>query len=236
MIGRLFNQRIFVVFLLAFAGNVQVTDASLGTWPPPVSLAAKRQPRRSAIGRFSVPYSNRPSDTTNDNHGDTSDALNRGMICMPPRGGKVSQGGLVKLLTAVTELLIRCGQLVLPPTVAVIRTLFGLYRALPTDAILAQVGLVYCFAGGYYPTLFSTLQAARQCGLEIMLHALGDLTNEALKAIDATTTPSSASPSYGPWTETVLDKTSIVLKTVDPVKVIHCSWQESYDVSTFLSF
>jgi hypothetical protein len=101
------------------------------------------------------------------------------------------------------------------------------YRALPQDAILAQVGLVYCFAGGYYPTLFSSLQAARHCGLEIMVAAIQDLTDEAIKVIDAT-----ADIPVDEWSrrDLFLHQTNIVLKTVDPVKInqaagaLYTSW------------
>ena len=81
----------------------------------------------------------------------------------PPRGGQDSDA-FVKVVGTVTSVLIQCGKLVLPPTVALTKAVVDIYRALPKDAILAQVGLVYCFAGGYYPTLFSSLQAAQHCG------------------------------------------------------------------------
>lgn len=65
----------------------------------------------------------------------------------PPRGGQDSDA-FVKAVGTVTSVLIQCGKLILPPTVAITKAFVGIYRALPKDAILAQVGLVYCFAGG----------------------------------------------------------------------------------------
>merc|ERR1711865_923277 len=52
------------------------------------------------------------------------------------------------------------GKLVLPPLVGAVTGIIQFYQALPMDAITAQIGMVYCFLGGYYPTLFSSLQAA----------------------------------------------------------------------------
>jgi hypothetical protein len=124
--------------------------------------------------------------------------------------------GVVRVVGTVTQGVISCGKAVLPPTVAVVRSIFHFYRALPQDAILAQIGLVYCFAGGYYPTLFSSVQAARHCGWDVMVAAIQDLTDEACKVIDAT--------SDTKWDDLnrkdlFLQQTNIVLKTVDPTKV-----------------
>ena len=123
---------------------------------------------------------------------------------------------VVRVVGTVTQALISLGKTVLPPTIRLIGSVVGFYRALPQDAILAQVGLVYCFAGGYYPTLFSSLQAARHCGLDIMVAAIQDLTDEAVKVIDAT-----ADIPLDEWSrrEVFLYQTNIVIKTVDPVKI-----------------
>jgi hypothetical protein len=84
------------------------------------------------------------------------------------------------------------------------------------DAIIAQVGLVYCFLGGYYPTLFSSLQAARYCGWHIMVAAISDLVEEAMKVIDATEDMDWDTMSAR---EKFFEQTDIVLKTVDPMKI-----------------
>ena len=125
-------------------------------------------------------------------------------------------GGFVRLIGTVTQVLISCGKAVLPPAVAGIKGIIGFYRALPIDAVIAQVGLVYCFAGGYYPTLFSSLQAAEHCGWRVMLHAIDDLTEEAIKVINATADLSMEVPERK---DLFIQQTNIVLKTVDPMKV-----------------
>jgi hypothetical protein len=106
--------------------------------------------------------------------------------------------------------------MVLPPSVAVIKGVVQFYRALPMDAITAQIGLVYCFLGGYYPTLFSSLQAAQYCGFQVMVAALTDLTEEAIKVIDATADLGWDDLSRK---DIFLQQTNIVLKTVDPIKI-----------------
>ena len=147
-------------------------------------------------------------------------------LFLPARGGGVEGqvqplnedrlNGLVRLVGTLTQALISCGRTVLPPTVGAIKAVMNFYRGLPQDAIVAQVGLVYCFAGGYYPTLFSCLQAARHCGWEVAQEAIHDLTDEAIKVIEATADLT--------WDdldgrEVFLRQTNIVLKTVDPMKI-----------------
>jgi hypothetical protein len=153
-----------------------------------------------------------------------------------PRGGQVDMAtavaipkNVIKFVATVTQVLIQCGNVVLPPVVAIISLVVNFYRALPKDAIVAQVGLVYCFAGGYYPTLFSSLSAAQQFGWHVMVAALQDLTLEAIAVIRAleeheakTSSLSSFFTSSGDNKSRALlfrQKTGVVLATVDPVKI-----------------
>jgi hypothetical protein len=122
----------------------------------------------------------------------------------------------VRVVGTLTQVLISLGRMVLPPTVAVIKGVVRFYRALPMDVITAQIGLVYCFLGGYYPTLFSSLQAAQYCGFQVMVAALSDLTDEAIKVIDATADLGWDDMSRK---DIFLQQTNIVLKTVDPMKI-----------------
>ncbi len=62
------------------------------------------------------------------------------------------------------QILLTTGRIVLPPTVAAVRAVVAFYAVLPMDVLLAQAGLVYCFDGGHFPTLFAALQAAEHCG------------------------------------------------------------------------
>lgn len=136
-----------------------------------------------------------------------------------PRGGQ-DIDGFVKVVGSITRVLISCGRAILPPAVALTKGVVRFYRALPVDAVVAQVGLVYCFAGGYYPTLFSSLQAAQQCGWNVMVESIADLTEEAIKVIDAA---AELSPEAFERKELFLRQTKIVLKTVDPMKINHAA-------------
>lgn len=116
-------------------------------------------------------------------------------------------------------------RVVLPPVVSAVRAVTMFYAILPVDACLAQAGLVYAFAGGYYPTLFAALQAARHCGWEVMVGAVNDLAEEAVAAIQAC----DFRPSRGFHPRTngapmasgkiLTQKTKIVLATIDPMKI-----------------
>lgn len=217
----------FLVLLIVCVIQVKVVDASLGSWRHwgrvvNVKNVDHRQRRRTSRNTRHYRYNHRRQDDVkfhlekalsetraggqdlfehhHNQHAANGDALN----------------GLVRVVGTVTQGVISCGKAVLPPTLAVARSIVRFYQALPQDAILAQIGLVYCFAGGYYPTLFSSIQAARYCGWEIMVEAIQDLTDEAIKVIDATSNVA--------WDDLdrkdlFLRQTNIVLKTVDPSKI-----------------
>lgn len=122
---------------------------------------------------------------------------------------------LEKTVTALAHIFWSCCKVFLPATVSLFRTIIGFYRALPTDAIAAQVGLVYCFAGGYYPTLFSALLSARQCGWQTMVQAFNDLADQAEAAIDAAS--KQAIDKATSVADSLTQTTMTVLKAVDPV-------------------
>jgi hypothetical protein len=131
----------------------------------------------------------------------------------------------VKVLGTITQLLISMGRAVLPPLVGAMTGIVKFYQALPMDAITAQIGMVYCFLGGYYPTLFSSLQAAKYCGWKVMVRAVSDLTDEAIKVIDEMEDSgvldgnNNNSDNEDGKNNLFLRQTHIVLKTVDPAKI-----------------
>jgi hypothetical protein len=119
---------------------------------------------------------------------------------------------------------------VLPPIVTTIRTIVDFYRILPIDAILAQIGLIYAFAGGYYPTLFAAVQAAQHCGYQNMITAIQVLVDEATTAIQACDFSSIKFTFHSQQQEQTqfnrkrareifTKKTKIVLATIDPVRI-----------------
>jgi hypothetical protein len=145
-------------------------------------------------------------------------------MCLHLRGGGYSEAAAVvgnvpyqkiieTIVTAVTTTVKMC----LPPVVAATRTVAAFYRNLPKDAIVAQVGLVYCFCGGCYPALFAAVQAAQVCGLQRMIGALGDLTDEAVIAVDAAS--NRINKQTQSTREMFSEMTLVVMKSVDPTKV-----------------
>ena len=150
--------------------------------------------------------SRKSSNNIHSSHRRTTTIIPRGGQTMDNNNNNnnnigVAAGVFVKAVRTVTYIVIGCGKLILPPVVAVTKFIVGVYAALPKDAIVAQVGLVSCFAGGYYPTLFSSLNAAQQCGWNIMIDAISDLTHEAIRVIEALDddipTTTTTHPSFG---------------------------------------
>jgi hypothetical protein len=145
------------------------------------------------------------------------------------RGGQSigrPSGNLEKTVESIVEIITGVLRTVIPPVVACARVTIRFYRSLPVDFIIAQIGLVYCFAGGYYPTLFAALTAAQQCGWQTMLYALEDLIEEATIAIEAASREvSNKAQSYR---DAVTRKTMVVLAAIDPVKVSSSRSYTSY--------
>jgi hypothetical protein len=135
------------------------------------------------------------------------------------------QNILYETVAVVWQVISTTGRVVLPPLVASVRATVGFYRALPMDVIVAQIGLVYAFAGGYYPTLFAAIQAAQHCGYPAMIQAIQVLTNEAvvaMRACDVASRPSSSSFQQRTATtkrDVVMEQARIVLATIDPVRI-----------------
>lgn len=197
--------KIVLAFLLICGNDIRV-EASSGTWRPSWGMATvkpSKQPLDLSVP--SLPWDRQAAQPTTK-------------MAATARGGNSEENmnALVRVVGTVTQTLVSCGKVVLPPVVALVSSIARFYHALPRDALLAQIGLVYCFAGGYYPTLFSALQAAQHSGWEVMVGALEDLTTEAVRVIDATADVRWDSLERK---DAFLRQTNIVLKTVDPLKI-----------------
>lgn len=59
-----------------------------------------------------------------------------------------------------------------------------MWSKLDDDVITAIIGFVFCFFGGFFPTLFSAVQAAEQAGRATLVEAVSDLASEAVIIID----------------------------------------------------
>lgn len=68
--------------------------------------------------------------------------------------------------------------IVLPFLIKYIQVLFSMYSKLPDDLAAIVIGLIFCFFGGLYPTLFAALQAAKLSGWDSLVTAFMDLNKE----------------------------------------------------------
>lgn len=59
------------------------------------------------------------------------------------------------------------------------------YKRLPADYLQLIIGTIFCFFGGIFPALFAAIEAAKHGGVQNVVEALGDLSEEALKIIEA---------------------------------------------------
>ncbi|KAL3929428.1 MAG: hypothetical protein SGBAC_012212, partial [Bacillariaceae sp.] len=198
--------------LLCILDSSYLVNASIGPIAPRNYLS-RHSKSRSSIPFVTLPKAPIPDAASSEISTTNIDAALTNNV---PRGGEETIDVVVRVVGTLTQTLISCGRVILPPTFACAKGVVNFYRALPIDAVIAQVGLAYCFAGGYYPTLFSSLEAARHCGWQVMVEAVGDLTEEAIKVIDATAELPKDSFERK---ELFMRQTNIVLKTVDPMKI-----------------
>lgn len=55
----------------------------------------------------------------------------------------------------------------LPLAISYCRFLHRTWKKIPYDASTFLIGVVFCFFGGLYPTLFAALQAAKHSGISV---------------------------------------------------------------------
>lgn len=140
-----------------------------------------------------------------------------------PRGGNTAVGGTLPFpQTGSLDLIVKLSfqllttfcRIALPIMVTTTRAVAAFYSRLPTDLVKAQAGLAYCFAGGYFPTLFAALQAAQHCGWKPMVRAVNDLAGEAMQAVQACKHTVAATSR-----EIFMANTKVVMSTIDPIKI-----------------
>jgi hypothetical protein len=64
------------------------------------------------------------------------------------------------------------------------RTGYAIYSRLPLDAVHFLTGVIFCFFGGLYPTLFAAIQAAKHSGLKILTESLATIGSEAMIVLE----------------------------------------------------
>lgn len=73
---------------------------------------------------------------------------------------------------------------VIPIVIDYSQKLWGIYESLPEDQLQAILGFVLCFFGGLYPVLFAAMEAAKHGGMETLVTALKELSEEAMVIIE----------------------------------------------------
>lgn len=73
----------------------------------------------------------------------------------------------------------------LPVIIAYTQKAWKYYKSLPENYIQLLIGVIFCFFGGIFPVLFAAIEAAKHGGISTVVAALSDLSDEAMKIIEA---------------------------------------------------
>jgi len=74
---------------------------------------------------------------------------------------------------------------VLPLVIDWVQKIYDVWNMVPNDYLLLIVGIIFCFFGGVYPTLFAAIQAVKAGGFKDLKDSLEDLSEEATKIMEA---------------------------------------------------
>jgi len=88
------------------------------------------------------------------------------------------------MLQSLVRPLLSAVSVLLPMIISACQTLHGIYAKLPMDAVYFQTGVVFCFFGGLYPTLFAAIQAAKHSGIRVLGESLKSITDEAIIVLE----------------------------------------------------
>lgn len=95
-----------------------------------------------------------------------------------------NMGAAAKAVQAVAKPVVTILVWILPLMISYCRFLHQTWKKIPYDASTFLIGVVFCFFGGLYPTLFAALQAAKHSGISTVRVAMSSLANEALVIIE----------------------------------------------------
>jgi hypothetical protein len=119
-----------------------------------------------------------------------------------------------------------------------------LYRQLPQNFLEFGIGIIFCFFGGVYPTLFAAVQAAENGGRTAVLDALYDLAQEATIIVEESKKDDTADEDKDGKKDVVeitnkeyyQRKTLLVLRKMNPEKVSHIQGVITMIIMMKLSF
>jgi hypothetical protein len=89
-----------------------------------------------------------------------------------------------KILEQVARPLFQAISFALPVIVSVSSKLWAFYKTLPQNVIRFWTGFIFCFFGGLYPVTFAAIQAAEHGGRKLVVEALSELSDEAIKILE----------------------------------------------------
>ncbi len=96
-----------------------------------------------------------------------------------------SQGSKEDQLLKHTKPIIQFITKATPVIITSCQRAWAFYKTLPEDYIQLIIGLIFCFFGGLFPVVFAAVEAAKHGGISDVTTALGDLSDEAMKIIEA---------------------------------------------------
>jgi len=101
------------------------------------------------------------------------------------------------------------------------RKLHALWTKLDDSVIKSIIGFVFCFFGGFYPTLFAGIQAAEQSGRALVVESVYELADEATRIIEESKKDNDENPDVNKLTnqEYMKRKTKFVLQKMNPERL-----------------
>lgn len=104
---------------------------------------------------------------------------------------------------------------------------YAFYKSLPEDQLQFLVGTIMCFFGGVYPCTFAAIEAAKHGGMDTLIKAFSDLSDEAMVIIEASKKDDDKDEDNNGKNdvdeltskELILRKTKLVLAKMNPEKV-----------------
>ena len=100
---------------------------------------------------------------------------------MPESKASPNNSDLAKYSKPVIQII----STVIPIIITTTQKAWSFYKKLPEDYVQLFIGFVFCFFGGIFPVLFASIEAAKHGGISNVVAALSDLSDEAMKIIDA---------------------------------------------------
>jgi len=100
------------------------------------------------------------------------------------KSGAADLGFVPTALQNVAGPLFQIATVVLPFVIVAVSKLYALFQKLPQNALSFLYGLIICFFGGTFPTLFAAIQAAKHGGRQTCVRACQDLSTEIMVIIE----------------------------------------------------